>query len=248
MDMIGEPFIEIASTESTNALAMREAVAGSAVPGTAWFAHEQTAGKGQRGRVWQSEPGSSLAMSILLEPPTSDPTKGFPLSVASALSGVDALLEFGLPEPAVKWPNDLYHRGCKLGGILIENVVRGARWTHAVVGIGINVNQTGFDDSLPNPVSLLQVTGRRESPVALARTFCRRLEERLAVLAGEGPAPLMEDYNRLLHGRGCRIRFGKGGREFTAIPESVMEDGSLVLSGPFRTAFRHGEVDWLGEA
>jgi BirA family biotin operon repressor/biotin-[acetyl-CoA-carboxylase] ligase len=245
MHAIGEPFVELASTESTNTLAMREADSGKATPGTAWFAHEQTAGRGQRGRAWQSEPGSNLALSILLAPPSPDPSNAFPLSAATVLACLDALGEVGLSDLFVKWPNDIYHGDRKMGGILIENVVRGSRWIHAVAGIGINVNQTRFDAGLPNPVSIRQAMGVWEDPVALARTICKRLETRLNLLDSEGAVGLMEEFNGRLYGAGRQVEFRKDGVVFRAVPRKVLPDGLLSLEGESPMTFRHGEVEWV---
>jgi BirA family biotin operon repressor/biotin-[acetyl-CoA-carboxylase] ligase len=245
MHAIGEPFVELASTESTNTLAMREAGSGKATAGTAWFAHEQTEGRGQRGRVWQSEPGSNLALSILLNPPFPDPSSAFPLSAATVLACLDALGDLGICDLRVKWPNDIYHGDRKLGGILIENVVRGSRWIHAVAGIGINVNQTRFDPDLPNPVSIRQVKGVREDPVALARTICKRLETRLDLLDSDGAVGLLEEFNGRLYGAGKTIEFSKDGVAFRAVPQKVLPDGRLLLEGESAIAFRHGEVEWV---
>jgi BirA family biotin operon repressor/biotin-[acetyl-CoA-carboxylase] ligase len=245
MTAIGETFLEIDSTESTNTLAMQAASTGTARPGTVWFAHEQTAGKGQRGRVWHSEPGRNLAMSILLEAPWPDPSRSFPLSAATALACLDALDETGLGGLGVKWPNDIYLGDRKLGGILIENGVRGARWTHAVIGIGINVNQTRFDPSLPNPVSIRQATGRETSPVALAKALCGKIEGRLVGLMRDDAGRTLQAYNERLYGRDRATAFRVKESEFVATPLKVLDDGSLVLSCPPPNVFRHGEVDWL---
>lgn len=245
MTAIGEPFMEIDTTESTNALAMRAASSGSALPGTVWFAHEQTAGRGQRGRRWHSEPGTNLAMSVLLEAPFKSPSDAFPLSAATALATMEAVAGTGVHGLSVKWPNDLYHGDCKMGGILIENLVRGSRWTHAVVGIGINVNQTRFDPSLPNPVSVLQATGRPFPPLSLAHDLCRCLELRLKGLGEQGVDAIMQAYNGNLYRRGRTVKFRKDGVEFEAVPEKVLPDGRLVLNGQAPNVFRHGELDWV---
>lgn len=245
MKTIGESFIELDATESTNDLAMQAASSRQALPGTVWFAHEQTSGKGQRGRKWHTEPGRNLSMSILLEAPFADPSSAYPLSAVTALSCLDAVGETGVEGLSVKWPNDIYHDNRKLGGILIENLVRGQRWTHAVVGIGINVNQVLFDPTLPNPVSLFQITGREHSPVTLARDLCRKLEARLEGLMRMGVDLTLGALNENLYGRGRRMAFRKKGERFVAMPEKVLADGSLVLSCPPPNVFRHGELEWL---
>lgn len=248
MQTIGEPFVELDSTESTNDLAMRAASSRTAEPGTVWFAHEQTGGRGQRGRVWHSEPGRNLAMSILLEAPFTDPSSAFPLGAATALACLDAIGEKGVSDLYVKWPNDIYHGDCKMGGILIENIVRGPKWTHAVVGIGINVNQSRFDPLLPNPVSILQVTGRQESTLGLARSLCLKLEARLERMMRNGIGQTMEAFNERLHGRGRRMSFRRNGERFEADVTRVLQDGRILLSCPPPNLFRHGEIEWLSSS
>src|SRR5205085_12114128 len=80
-------------------------------------------------------------------------------------------------ELKIKWPNDLYWRDKKLGGILIENIIRNtdqgiSKWEWAVAGIGININQTNFPDRLKNPVSLKLIVGKEFNPVGLAKELC----------------------------------------------------------------------------
>src|SRR6188474_1138078 len=136
--------------------------------GMAIFSHEQTAGKGQRGKNWASEKGSNIALSILLNPyPLSVPDQ-FKLSVCIAVSVWDLFSKYAGDETKIKWPNDLYWRDRKAGGILIENVIQSSppvsdlvgrqlsvadtkkpienKWQWAVIGIGININQTNFPD------------------------------------------------------------------------------------------------------
>ncbi len=157
--------------------------AGKASHGTIFFAHEQLAGKGQRGRTWISSPGDNIMMSTVLEPVFLPITQQFSLSVAIALACHDFYSRHaGAEETRIKWPNDLYWRDRKAGGILIENSFRGDQWLFAVAGTGININQVQFPDDLRNPVSLRQITGRSFSAVDLARELGDCLERRFEQL------------------------------------------------------------------
>ena len=128
---IGKPFIELQSIDSTNKYAMA-LIRGNDVPerqgeaqhGTAIFSHEQTAGKGQRGKEWISEKGSNIVLSILLNPYPLALTDQFKLSVCVAVSIHELLSKYAGDETKIKWPNDLYWRDRKAGGVLIENIVR----------------------------------------------------------------------------------------------------------------------------
>lgn len=117
---------------------------------------EQTAGRGQQGNTWISNPGENLTFSILLKDEegrfTAD--EGYAISQIAALSIVDLLAMYGIVSK-IKWPNDIYVNDRKICGILIENTLRGRCLAQSITGIGLNVNQTDFPSSLPAPVSML---------------------------------------------------------------------------------------------
>lgn len=112
----------------------------------------QTAGRGQRGNKWSSAPGENLTFSIVLKYAL-QADRQFVISEIAALAVVDFLYECGI-DAMIKWPNDIYVGNRKICGILIENSLRGNTLSHSIVGIGLNVNQTVFDPSLPNPTSI----------------------------------------------------------------------------------------------
>ena len=118
----------------------------------------QTAGRGQRGNSWKSEPGKNLTFSIVLKfTDNSDmmikAIDQFVLSQITALSVVELLSRHDI-QAQIKWPNDIYVDGKKISGILIENSLRGEWISQSIIGIGLNVNQRNFDVSLPNPTSI----------------------------------------------------------------------------------------------
>lgn len=117
----------------------------------------QTAGRGQRGNTWESEPGANLTFSLLIRPESVPARSQFSISEATALAVTDLLAIYGLTA-TVKWPNDIYVGDRKICGILIEHAVMGTSIIHSIIGAGLNVNQTRFVSDAPNPVSLLQLT------------------------------------------------------------------------------------------
>ena len=144
---------------------------------TVYAALFQTAGRGQKGNRWYSRPGENLTFSILLKPEDLPAAEQFILSQIVALGLVDYLNDKGLAA-TIKWPNDIYAGDRKICGTLIEPVLADGRVTAAVAGIGLNVNQSEFDPSLPNPTSLSRLTGlgydiRAELPKLLAFIFDR---------------------------------------------------------------------------
>lgn len=129
------------------------------VHGDAIWAEEQTAGRGQRGHKWESRTGDNLTFSVVLTPDFLPVAEQFMLSEIVALALVDTFAEYGIAT-RIKWTNDIYAGDSKLVGILIEHLLADERFDRTIVGIGINVNQTEFDPSLPNPVSMRQLSGR----------------------------------------------------------------------------------------
>ena len=118
----------------------------------------QTSGRGQRGNTWSSTAGENLTFSIVMKfgeggVPEVRALDQFVISEIAALSVVDALAEYGI-EAKVKWPNDIYVGNRKICGILIENSLRDTTLASSIIGIGLNVNQTVFDPSIPNPTSM----------------------------------------------------------------------------------------------
>ncbi len=245
MDRLGEPFIELLTVISTNIYAMEQVHARLATPGTAYFAHEQQKGKGQRNKLWQSEPGQNLILSVVIRPPQTDPGINFPLSVATALACYDFFKGYAGDETAIKWPNDLYWRDRKAGGILIENVVRGGIWEFAILGMGININQTSFDSSIPNPVSLKQITGKDFSAARLARELCSHIEKRLMQLEREGFPVLLSNYNEALYGREIIRKFKLSGDIFEGKIKSVSAEGELIMLQEIERRYRFGEIEWI---
>lgn len=120
----------------------------------------QTAGRGQGTNSWESENGKNLLFSILTYPTMVPVQSQFLLSMAGALALKEALETYGVEGVSLKWPNDIYWNDKKISGTLIETSLSGGHIKDCVFGIGLNVNQKVFSETLPNPVSLCQIVGR----------------------------------------------------------------------------------------
>lgn len=225
----GEPLIALPEVDSTNNYAMARIAEGPVKEGTTWFAWKQTAGKGQRGRPWQSQPGENVLISAVLRPFRLLPSQQFMLSAAVALGVSDLVSRYADGEVKIKWSNDVYIGDKKAGGILIENVIRGSEWSYAVVGIGLNINQEIFPPDLPNPVSLHQVTGEKYDVLAVARALCACLSRRYDQLHRENHGKLLEEYTASLYGLNRELTFMRAGETFKGTIEGVEKDGRLRL-------------------
>ena len=243
--IIGQPFIELTVVESTNIYAIDRLQANLAAHGTVFFAHHQTAGKGQHGKNWEAEAGSNIAMSAIMDCSFLSLNKQFALSVMVAVATHDLFSFYAGDETFIKWPNDIYWRDRKAGGILIENLVRGGNWQGSVAGIGLNINQTVFSVSLKNPVSLKQITGKDFDAVVIAKQLCEYLERRYTQLKNGDFETLLAYYNEHLYKRGQAVRLKSGAIAFNCIIKGVSVDGELEVMGGPKEFFRFGEIEWL---
>jgi BirA family transcriptional regulator, biotin operon repressor / biotin---[acetyl-CoA-carboxylase] ligase len=241
---IGTPFIELPQVESTNNYATGMVHAGMAQGGTVVFAHYQTKGKGQRNKEWVGEEGKNIAMSVILQPLRLALSQSFLLSMATAIGVHDFFVKYTGSEVSVKWPNDLYWRDRKAGGILIENIVQGSEWKAAIVGIGININQTSFDELGTKAVSLKQISGRDYNQVLLARELCQHLSETYTLLH-KLPSQVIELYRKHLYKVNETVRLRHGSRVFDATIKGVTELGELVVYHATEERFSVGELEWI---
>lgn len=241
---VGTPFIELPQVESTNNYATGLAHAGMAQSGTAVFAHHQTKGKGQRHRKWQGEPGQNIALSVILQPPGLALSQAFLLSMATAIGVHRFFTSYVGSETKVKWPNDLYWRDRKAGGILIENVVQGSEWKAAIIGIGININQTKFPTLDHKAVSLKQITGKDYSPVELAKELCTHLSQSYELMH-KLPLEVKELYRQHLYKLNQQVRLKHGSRVFDAVIKEVSSLGEIVVQHATEERFGVGELEWV---
>jgi BirA family transcriptional regulator, biotin operon repressor / biotin---[acetyl-CoA-carboxylase] ligase len=246
---LGSPFIELQSVDSTNNYALARAHAGLAQHGETFFAHEQKAGKGQRGRVWSTDSHANIIMSIVAKPARLQLSQQFQLSAAMAVSVREFFARYGDDPTTIKWPNDLYWQDRKAGGMLIESVV-GSRefgvgnWDWAVIGTGININQTYFGE-LVNAVSLKQITGRHFDAVQLAKELCGIMDNYFRQLLNDGFENIYQVYLSHLYKRNQVVKLKKGTRVFEALIKGVSTSGKLITSHAIEEEFGLGEIEWV---
>lgn len=242
----GTPFIELESVDSTNNYALQQVNAGLAHHGASFFAHEQIAGKGQRGKIWYMEKGVNFILSIVIDPRPIPLSNQFHLSACVAVAAAELFRRYAGEDTRIKWPNDLYWQDRKAGGILIENIISGNHeWKWAVAGIGININQTQFATTLKNPVSLKQITGKAFNPVQLSKEFCSILDTYFRQLQNSGFDTIYKLYIKRLYKKGETVKLKKANRAFQALIKTVKPDGTLVIEHGVEEEFRTGEIEWV---
>lgn len=222
----------LVSVDSTNAYAASLA---PGLTGPAWvIAGEQTAGRGRRGRPWQSPRGNFYGSLVMK--PEGAPDQVALRSFAAALALHDACVGLtGLPQAfALKWPNDVLLNGGKLAGILLESVGSGARINHLVIGIGVNLIGAPpaelVEPGAVTPVSLLGETGLRITPERFLTHLAAAFAAWEARFQAEGFAPLRAAWLDRAARLGERIRARTGTTERHGIFETIDETGALVLN------------------
>ena len=150
--------IKLSATDSTNSYLRNKCIKELVADYTVIVADHQTKGRGQVGTKWTSEAGKNLVFSVFKSLKSLNIEHPFYISMITSLSIENALKKANIPHLKIKWPNDILSDNQKICGILIENVFKKNSLNSTIIGIGLNVNQTQFND-LPNASSLKLKTG-----------------------------------------------------------------------------------------
>jgi BirA family biotin operon repressor/biotin-[acetyl-CoA-carboxylase] ligase len=247
LTQLNESSIWLDAIDSTNNYAMRLIDADRASSGLTIVAKEQTAGKGQRGKTWESAAGESLLMTIIVKPdmPVSSLFSFHALVVVAIARVLQKLCE-NIPV-AIKWPNDIILNDKKAVGILVENVLRGQNWSYSIVGLGVNVLQETMPPALPHATSLKMATGKEFSFQDLHRQLRTHILTEIA--AQHLPTDIMRRYNELLFRKDTLQRFilKSSSAALQAYISHTDTEGQLHLrhTNGLETAYKHGELNWV---
>ena len=218
---IGKRIIELSSCHSTNDYALDLIAKGEAQHGDVVYTINQTNGRGQKGSVWVAPSGLNLTFSIVLTPFFLRPAYQFELTVFISIAIINYLKSKNIVAK-IKWPNDIYVGEKKLGGILIENKIKGSKLSFSIV---VNVNQVGFGDL--NAISLKAILKETFSVYEeLFTTFSFMNEVYNALRKGED---LRKEYLSHLIGVDKEILFDDGEQFMSKVVE-VDDFGALVLN------------------
>ena len=249
------PFIILSIVDSSNNYAMAKLHEGLLISGTSLLALEQTSGKGQRGRKWISARAENITISIVYSLPHSfsadavNKIQRFPflLSACIALSCYDFIKAFGVHDIKIKWPNDLYIRDRKAGGILIENLFRGNQWLWTIAGIGINVNQLRFPGIEDRATSLAIASGLHYNIVEEARKLSDAVHSRLNWLEHAVPAEILHEFNSQLYKKNEEVKLRRENAVFATTIQHVDVEGKLHTSDVIDRVFAVGEAEFISE-
>lgn len=215
--------------DSTNIRAKQEADNGAA-EGTLVVTDMQTAGRGRRGRSWNSPAGVNVYFTLLLRP-AYEPDKASMITLVMALAVAEGIsLTCGL-EAEIKWPNDVVVNGKKVCGILTEMNVAHGRIRHVVVGVGVNVGLQEFPPEIgATAASLAAECGRPVSRAALTANILKAFEKYYESFRQElSLSCIREIYNGRLVNRNREVRVLDPKGEFQGIARGINESGELVV-------------------
>jgi BirA family biotin operon repressor/biotin-[acetyl-CoA-carboxylase] ligase len=228
---VGQNLIELQEVDSTNNFAATLVNTTNIIDGTVIMAYRQFAGKGQRGNNWISELEKNLTFSIVLG--NAGVGLGlfpnFDLSKATALGISDYLTDNHGLNVQLKWPNDVFVDGKKIAGILIEFNYRGATPRYAIVGVGLNVNQTDFPSPL-NASSLKTFTQGDFEVKEVLKGLLPCIEKRYLQIRSEtGRKDLHRHYLAKLLGYEREVNYMHDGQRKTGVITGLSSDGKIEI-------------------
>lgn len=226
--IIGSQVIFFDQLTSTNSEASSIIRAGEVPEGTVIRAGFQSAGRGHGTNKWESQKSMNLLFSIILYPQIVPPSDQFYISMSVSLGIADFVSRY-CRGTKIKWPNDIYVNDDKIAGILIENSITGELISSSVAGIGININQTEFDPSVPNPVSLKISSGQSFDPGKCFDELLAALDLRYKELLYGNRDELKSRYLSLLYRANEWHDFISEGKIFNGRVTGISSAGKLII-------------------
>ena len=213
-------------TDSTNAWAGREGKKGAA-DGSLYLAEIQRAGRGRRGRVWDTQAGTSVAMSLLLRPQLPADRLSM-LTLVMGLAAAEGIEQASGLHTGIKWPNDLVAGGRKLCGILTET---SSGMDYVVIGMGININVPSFPEELQDKAtSVFLELGKKVSREAIVAEILLSFEKYYPIFLQRGDlSQLSEAYQELLVNQGQQVLVQDPSGSYTGQALGINDRGGLLV-------------------
>ena len=191
-------------------------------------AENQLKGKGQMGAKWKSEVGKNLIMSVLIRDFLFDSDKVFDLNIVVSLAVIRVLETYTIPGLSIKWPNDIMSANKKIGGILIENTIKGDGTINSIVGLGLNVNQTQFKN-LPKASSIAIICSTEFDKEEILLKIVTTMKEIISSY-NEKTFTIKNEYFSKLFKNGVPTAFtDENNRNFMGIIKGVSAIGKLKI-------------------
>lgn len=215
--------------------------------GTVIMADNQFSGRGQQQSVWQTEPGKNISMSLYLRPVFLPLDKQFYLNMAVSLAVSEGLSQFVQEGITIKWPNDIYYLNKKIGGILIENTLTGNTIKSSVIGIGLNINQVNFSESIRSKAtSLVQILQKETRLIEIFEKISIFIEKYYLILKSGNYDILQKNYLKQLYHINIKASYLYNGEIFEGVITGVEDGGRLVIqSNKGQEVFNFKEIEFI---
>ena len=244
---MGQEILYFDSIDSTNTKA-KQLAEENYPSGTLVVADRQTAGRGRRGRNWESPQHTGIFMTLMVKPDM-NPNNASMLTLVAALAVAKAITEVTQLPAQIKWPNDIVINGHKIVGILTEMSAQIDYINHVVIGIGINVHNESFPQELRETASsLLLESGKRFRRADIIEAFLEHFEKYYEVfLETQDLEALMNEYNRMLVNREKFVRVLDPKEPFEGKAMGITKKGELIVdTWESRKLVSSGEVSVRG--
>jgi BirA family biotin operon repressor/biotin-[acetyl-CoA-carboxylase] ligase len=235
---VGQNLIKLLAVDSTNNFLKELLSKSEPLPeGTVIMADEQFSGRGQQQNSWQAEPGKNLTISLFLKPNFISLSQQFYLNMTISLAIYYTLAKHLPDHLSIKWPNDIYYKNQKIGGVLIENTVFGRHFKHTVIGIGLNINQQHFEGHLQQKAtSMFQILNKAFNLEQLLSALCSQIESLYLQLKSKKYTNLQQTYVSKLYQLERPSIYRQNGEIFEGIIKGITETGLLQLE-------RNGKIE-----
>lgn len=223
---IGQKIIHLNSVDSTNNYVANLLNDGKIANGTVVLADSQHAGRGQRDAFWVANAGENLTFTVFLDNVNLSVSKQFYLNQLVSLSLIRFLSKFGVAA-SIKWPNDIFVSGKKIGGVLIENQLSSDQIKSSIIGIGININQQVFQGF--KATSTFLETGQYRIPKDILFVFIDVFNKTWQNYSPSYALKAKEQYDKFLYLLNQTSQFEDREGSFDGKIVEVLDSGVLVV-------------------
>ena len=242
--LIGSKVFRFDEVSSTNDILRSLADKGETSHGTVVIAQYQSSGRGQSGNSWESESGKNILLSMHIIPYNVTAPEQVFLNLFAGLAVFDFVNAFFPGKTKIKWPNDIYVEGKKIAGILIENSLQGNLIKNSLIGIGVNLNQSGF--SSPKSTSFSMLAGSEFNMEDMVDRLITSANKRYDELLQDLKNKLTEDYLNVLFLKGEQAMFNIGEKAVEGEITGIDATGRLKLKvGEEIKLFSFKEISYL---
>ena len=245
---VGCEILYFDSIDSTNTKAQELAEKGYP-SGTLVVADKQIAGKGRRGRNWESPSGCGIFMTLMLKPDI-NPNNASMLTLVSALAVAKALADITGKDAKIKWPNDIVIDGRKVCGILTEMSAQFDYINNIVIGIGINVNNSSFPEEISATASSLRLLsgGKKYRRAEIIEKIMEYFEKNYSIfLETEDLSALVNEYDAMLVNMKRQVKVLDPKEPFEGTAMGITKTGELIVdTWESRKLVSSGEVSVRG--